>query len=308
LAGCTTGRPAGPGTPAPAARDTTLSDDAALTADARALAVRAGSYRLEQQRLLQAELELTRRCMAEHHLNYLTSSRTGDVDDWWRPDPQSRRSHGYGIRTTGASVGGEDPGDPAGRAPDAGETARYRRALVGDAGARATLRLASGREFTFGTGGCIADSRNRLYGDVFTAAQVSYAPQDAYRTLYPRIEEHPAMTAAMRQWTACMRQRGHGYPSMAAARRAVGEATGSPEVVSRLEIRIAVDDTECVLAAQIPATVDRVGGQLAGDLVARQRRELNATAALRMAALARAAAVSADGGRGLPGGRGMPVS
>ena len=290
LAGCSTTQPASPGPPVPATRGTTTSHGDVLTADALALAVRAGPYRSGQQLLLRAEVELTRQCMTARGLTYETGVPSATDDDWWRPDLDSRRHHGYGLRD---ASGAGSPGVAAGQRPT------YRRALVGDAGARATLRLASGREFTFGTSGCIAASRTRLYGDVFGAAQVSYAPQDAYRTLYPRIEADPAMTAAMGQWAACMVRRGHGYPSMAAARRAVAEAAGTPDVVSRFEIRVAVDDAECVLAARVPETVDRVGARVASELPARQRQELNATATLRAAALGQVAAV--PGVRSSPG-------
>ncbi|WP_461087967.1 hypothetical protein [Streptomyces deserti] len=255
-----------------------------LSGAALDLAVRAGPYRDDQRVLQQAEYELTRRCMAARGFDYPTSDGgTIGNDDSWQPDLDTRRSRGYGFGDPSPSPDDQyPPGLPA------AERDSYVRALTGDPEHRAVLRLSTGPEFTFGTTGCIAESRIGLYGDVIDAARVSYVPQEAHNALNDPIADSPAMREAMALWTSCMRDRGYPYDSMEAARadaRQSHDSAGSADAARRAEIRIAVADGECALVAGMPEVVDRVGRRHAAKLTAEQRADLNLAAELRAEAL-----------------------
>ncbi|MEV7995846.1 hypothetical protein AB0O67_29315 [Streptomyces sp. NPDC086077] len=251
------------------------------------LAVRAGPYRDDQQVLRQAEYKLTRRCMAARGFDYPASgSGTIGIDDSWHPDLETRRSRGYGFADPGPSPGDQyPPGLPA------AERNSYVRALTGDPERRAVLRLSSGPEFTFGTTGCIAESRIGLYGDVVDAARVSYVPQEAHNALNHPIVSSSAMREAMALWTSCMRDREYPYESMEEARADAlrsHDSAGTTDAARRAEIRIAVADGECALVAGLPKVVDRVGRRHAARLSAEQRADLSLATQLRAEALQRA--------------------
>ncbi|NJP99712.1 hypothetical protein [Streptomyces zingiberis] len=282
-AGCAQARPAASGR-APA---TAELSDAALD-----LAVRAGPYREEQLSLQQAEYELTRRCMDERGFDYPTwEGGTTGIDDSWQPDLENRRSHGYGFAGPAASPENQYPSGLS-----ATERKAYARALSGDPGKQAVLRLSSGPEFTFGTTGCIAESRIGLYGDAVDAARVFYVPQEARNALNGPIGSSPAMRAATRAWKSCMKDRGQPYGSMAEARADAHRAheAADADTARRTEVRIAMADGACALAADMPEVADRVGREQAGGLTSRQRTDLNRAAELRAAALERAQDIAGD--------------
>lgn len=278
LSGCAAPQP---DNPAPSGS----ADDAVLTPAAADLVVRAEPFRVDQWRLLRAELELTRRCLKARGLDYPTpSGGVNTDDDEWRPNLDVRRVHGYGL-----SAAVSDPAQPA--ADPATAQPGYEQALFGEPGRTATLSLRSGPRFTFPTTGCIAQSRSELYGDVMDAARVSYWPQEAYNAVRPHIETDPAMRAAIERWAQCMRDHGHPFSTMTQARDAVAErykASGASTDNRRFEVGVAVDDAGCARDAGIPSVVDQVGRRWADRLPPEQRRDLNRATRLRTAALARA--------------------
>ncbi|MDN0199266.1 hypothetical protein [Streptomyces sp. S.PNR 29] len=250
------------------------------------LALRTDPYRDDQRALLGAEDELTRRCMAGRGFDYPVRSDFSPYEDnSWRPDLNVRHARGYGFSESGPSSDDQyPPGLPAAKRAD------YARALTGDPDRRATLRLSTGPEFTFATTGCIAESRISLFGDVTSAAKVSYVPQEAYNAIHGRIADDPAMRQAMQRWRSCMKDRGFSFTSMegsrAAARRSYDVAENE-DAARRSEIRIAVADGECAQAADLPGTVDQAGRRYVLELSADLRRDLNAAAKLRFEALKR---------------------
>jgi hypothetical protein len=277
LAGCASGAPAGP---APA------SDQ--LTGAATALAIHAGSYRADQSLLARAEAELTRRCMAHRGFNYPTGhlgpgAGLGD-DEEWRPNLQRRRAVGYGLAHAGPAAAEERE-----RLLPPDQQAAYRHALDGDPTRRATLQLPSGRRFTIGATGCLAEARSQLYGDVVSAARVFYIPQEAFVAIYPQLAADPRLGAGMARWATCMAARGHRYPSTTAARDAASAAYDrtSGAAATRLERRIAVADGECALRTGLPTVIDQIGPGCAARLPAAERHDLLIATALRTAALRR---------------------
>ncbi|GAA0495555.1 hypothetical protein Ade02nite_18470 [Paractinoplanes deccanensis] len=253
---------------------------ATLSPAALDLAVRSAPYQQEQVLLARAERTLTRECMAAKGYSY-TETGTGTVlDDPWRPDLEGRRLRGYGLAKGDPPVNGPKKTPPG-----------YLRALTGDENRRATLSLSSGPRFTFATTGCLAESRARLYGDVTDAARAAYVPQEAYNALLPSIVGDPQTREAVQRWSRCMRGRGHSYASASEARAAAAGAYRAERPgaeAHRFEIRVAVADGECALAAGFPGLIDRVGRLHAGRLTARQREDLNTAAELRAAGLRQA--------------------
>lgn len=282
VAGCAQARPATPAAEPTARVSTTLSDTALD------LAVRAGTYKADQRLLSRAEKELTRQCMAAHGWDYpVSTTEFGELDDdMWRPDLNVRRRIGYGFTITGPSDGGSYPSD----LPEASRD-EYQRSLSGDPEQRATLRLFSGPKFTFGTTGCIAESRIGLYGDVIDAARVAYIPQEVYNAVHEQVVNDEATRTAVGQWAGCMAGRGFPYSSPATARAAIGETYDGPAPVGqkrRLEIEVAVADGECVFAVGLPDVVNQIGRRCVQGLAPELRQDLNLATQLRTDALERA--------------------
>jgi hypothetical protein len=285
VAGCAQTQPV---TAPPPTTTLTQQVSTTLTDEALDLAVRAGSYRTDQRLLFQAEKELTQRCMASRGWQYLAgpSGPAELEDDMWRPDLDLRRRLGYGFAATGPADGGGLPTylPPASR--DA-----YRQALTGAETQRATLHLFTGPTFTFGTTGCIAQSRVRLYGDVIDAARATYVPQEVYNAIYRQVTDDDATQAAVDRWARCMTHRDHMYRSPAEARAAVSrtyDSTGPSAASRQFEIQVAVADGECALAAGLPEVVDQVGRGHVRELAPQLRQDLNLATELRANALLQA--------------------
>jgi hypothetical protein len=278
VTGCSSEQPVTPAPPSAA--------DHALTELAHTLAAPGRRYVTGRQQLFQAELEFTRRCMLDQGLTHpAVRPDQADGDGEWTPDPDRRRSHGYGM-------------DPASHpAPDgwltelpADRRSEHIRALKGDPQRRATYRLPDGTTFNFGTTGCIAQSRVQLYGNVVDAARVSYVLQDAHQTVQTRVSADMEMRDAVAGWAACMRGRGFTVSTSSEARDVAARAYQDGDLASarRTEIRVATTDAECAIAAKIPQVAERVGRRYADQLPTEQRRELNAVAVLWNDALQRA--------------------
>ncbi|WBB77275.1 hypothetical protein O7606_13295 [Micromonospora sp. WMMD882] len=301
LAGCVHARPAGPAGPPPGSRGDTSAPGAAtpLSGAALDLAVRAGPYWDDERLLQRAERELTRRCMAARGFGQPTPGEGGGTagdDDPWQPNLAVRRQWGYGLGVSPPAPDGDyPPGLPPARRDD------YVRALTGDPGRRAVLRLAGGLEFTIGVTGCVAESRTELYGDILDAARVFYVPQEIHNTLRRQIAESAAVRVTETSWKNCMNGRGYAYESMLEARADAHRKRASVvdvHVARQAEIRIAVADGECALAAGLPDAVDREGRRHATALPAGQRADLDRAAHLRSAATRRARGVVGGGGPG----------
>ena len=288
LAGCASTQPASPAVREPGSAATGPAPT--LTARALDLAVRAEPYQEEQLLLSRAERVLTRGCMIKEGYPYPVTGTDAVLDDPWRPDLDGRRRHGYGFAQPSPSTASQYPPGLT-----KSQRAAYARALSGDSGSRATLRLSSGPRFTFATTGCIAESRVRLYGDAIDAARVDYVPQETYNALLPHVTNDPDMHKATRKWSQCMHGRGHPYASTSAARAAASSAhnTGRPAGDARqFEIQVAVADGECALAVGFPQLMDELGRRHADNLTADQRRDLNTAADLRAAGLRRARSIT----------------
>ncbi|MET9484992.1 hypothetical protein [Streptomyces sp. NPDC006638] len=278
IAGCAPARSSGPADRRGAA---------ALTDAAVDLAVQAEPFRRQQSLLRWAEEELTHRCMVDRGFPQPYGPTAHGRDDTaWRPDLDARRIRGYGFTEAAPTA---DDQYPAGLPVT--QRARYARALTGDRDHRASLRLSSGPEFTFSASGCLAEGRAGLYGDVMAAAKVSYVPQEAHNAIYGRIAQDPVMARALARWASCMKRRGHPYPSMEAARAAARHGPGGTDDARadrQFEVRTAVADAECALAADVPGAAESAGRRHAVGLTSEQRRDLNSATDLRAAALVRA--------------------
>jgi hypothetical protein len=122
----------------------------------------------------------------------------------------SARPASYGV----TSADGQD-GQPAeDRYLDslpADQRDRYRQAFQGRASEKATLRLPSGQEVTYATGGCLSQVRARLYGSAKAAIADTMAPQDVRRSFTDSLASDAAYQAALGRWRHCMAAA--GWPS-----------------------------------------------------------------------------------------------
>lgn len=140
--------------------------------------------------------------------------------------------------------------------------------------------------------GCMAGAERELYGDLRTWTRARTV-SDALESLRPSaVIADPRYTAAVGRWSRCMRERGHPYPTPAAAKDSVAPKQADvedptvpiPKQASAAEIRLAVAEATCASRTDLAATaraVDRhhadvLRGQYLADVAAKQRLQLEA--------------------------------
>ena len=292
LAGCASARPAGapdPAQPAPAT----------LTPAALALITHGGSFAADEVLLHRADETLIARCMAgrgERYVSppYTPAAATSLSDDDEHPDVAWRRTVGYSLRLTAAGPP-RDGNDAYLATLSEADQERWSAALKGDGTRMTSFHSPSGHTFTSPLDGCIADSGRWLYGSPEQANRGYYLPQDLRLMFSPKIRAEPAYRAAAARWSACMQGRGYRYTGPGEARTELSRQydRGPADVVQRAEVAVALADAQCVTAAGLTTATDRLTRQHTAVLAADARRQLNAAAADRAAALGRARALLA---------------
>jgi hypothetical protein len=252
VAGCVAGPASPPGPAAPSAR--TLERAAAvLTSDATALR--------QRWRLFNTQQVLDQRCMQKLGLRYLITSAG--------PEPPAGISTadvlapgspaGYGVIP---KAGDATPGTPAQdryvRSLPSAERARYVTALNGQADQLAALTLPSGEKGTYATGGCSAQTQERLYGSVRAAFEDVLVPQDVNLLFTNYLTHDRHHHAALARWQHCMAGNGHRAQTPTALIQSLQSKADqgmSPATLDREQRAAAAADRRCDARSGLRATL-----------------------------------------------------
>lgn len=248
------------------------------------LVTRAGTFPDRYVLLDHAEQQGTSDCMAAQGFRYAVAALPATV-----PSEQDtainladRQQHGYRL----ADAADAKPAAPAPALPPG-----YNQALLGSDADLRQVTLPGGGRVTASSAGCQARSRERLYGDLASWAEVNYLPQRLNLKLAKEVATDPTFVAAMKRWQGCMSAQGYDYtsPDDAVQRLRAGYQTaGVTPAGRRHEIAVAVADAGCQQRLRIPDTALDVKKRHARALPLADREELVAVAKLWLAAVSRA--------------------
>jgi hypothetical protein len=252
----------------------------------------------QEEFLLTAEEELIGRCMRRHGLRYIVVPRRKDDPIPSRPygsdDVTRARRYGYGIRELRRLVAGrpENPQDRYMRSLPPALAQPYMEALIGAEASRVSVALPNGHVFSQPGGGCVAETRKALYGDLRDMLRVQYMVLTIDQEVYQRVTSDRQFIAAVDAWRGCMRRRGYEFDDPGAAR----DAAAGPEVAravdaSGLDARersIAVADADCSRQTGLFTTATRLDQHYHVDVLKEREGEVLAYRERRAAALERA--------------------
>jgi hypothetical protein len=214
-------------------------------------------------------------------------------DEEWRPDRAERAQRGYGLRDAATAESGSAADRYVSHLPPARQKS-FQLAMFGDPTRRSAISFRSGRQFSFPTDGCIADSQSRIYGSPDAAARVRYVPQDLFVTAYLAMRAGPEYSAVVAAWRDCMGRKGMHYDSPADAKqRLINEyRPGAAKDAFRREVRVALADADCAERTGLPAAVVGLLRQQVERLPAAELDELARVATDRTTAVLQARALS----------------
>ena len=228
-----------------------------LSSDALNMVTQSSAFLAEQRQVNKAVVTLENSCLAKLGIPVNGGDVRVDKEQPFSPnrDPNSelaaREKVGYGIwRSTKSDVKGDRP-----RKTDTGDqVSRMEDALVGSA-APLKIKMPNGLEVSYHPDGCEANARRDLANgklEDFMTAQ--YAPQAYYSSLSAIAGKSPAFGAAMSKWQVCMAKKRFPYESPDDAYAAMQNGIdkhGPTKYWQKLEIKVAVADTQCAMAARL---------------------------------------------------------
>jgi hypothetical protein len=241
--------------------------------------------------LAEAEEILVARCMRgqgfEYHLVPADPALSEDRDfPYGIDDPAWAARHGLGwaLRDLASRQAGE--GNPNSRYTDGLPPDRrraYTQALYGTRGTALAVTIPTGQQVTMPPDGCLASAQQELYGDLRRWFPVRAITGNLASAIRPKVHADPRFTAAARQWSGCMAERGHDFrdPVDLRERFTAGSREG--------ERRVAVAEAECVVATGLARTGHRLEAELGAPVRAKYAADIRAHREFQAAALPRAA-------------------
>jgi hypothetical protein len=199
--------------------------------------------------LTDATEELTGRCMADAGLSYWPMPT---LPDEYRSPAQplsveDARAAGYAAFLLPPAPGElEREAYLDGLSPS--ELSAYNAVLDGAGGGSVVkIRTAAG-EVKISLGGCRAHALEQLFpapDDLKRFLRLDFEVSNLAATSAFAPEADPALAAATRDWSRCMRSRGRSYADLRAAAESAGEISPDPTSPPPEAIAIAVDDAIC---------------------------------------------------------------
>jgi hypothetical protein len=293
VGGCGSARP--PTTNQPDGLPAAGTGSSVLTSDAVDLVTGSGRWPSTEETLNAAIDKLVARCMQAKHLRYLVLTTTvlNNDDEAQIVGLANRRRQGYGLEQSDPSLTNR-PQDAYVATLSPSDQRHYLQALYGADSDRVAVNLPDGGQATLTNHGCQADAIRTVAADVPRWGLITYVPQQLGNRLADELSTDPNYQAAMARWRRCMVGKGIRYlnPDDAVhALRAAYQAHGVTPELSKQEIATAVADGECALAVHLPAAATDSRRALASQLPEQDRRDLNALAGDRDAAVARATTI-----------------
>jgi hypothetical protein len=273
--------------PQPVSHSTSLP-----SADMVDFATLSGSWPSGEEGLENAFNQLDLRCLQAHGINApaLPPVRIPVPEDETAAiGLPERRSTGYGLA---------DPAPPQPEPSFAGSSEGFAAVQFGPGRPRTPVVIEGNATVDTANGGCVAESHQRLAGDVATWTRLFYLPQRFNDRMFAGMTHDPRYSAALKAWSACMHSRGYSYarPDEAeSAFRSQYQKSGVTTALKRQEVRTAVDDGECQLAVHVPTKLLKIRRSLVASLPRSDLATLAAMTNLRRSAVARARSVLARG-------------
>ncbi|MFE5486124.1 hypothetical protein [Streptomyces sp. NPDC056527] len=247
----------------------------------------------EGDRLLHdAEQRLLRDCMRRHGFTYRVFPLDEDPGIRAFPyvldDTAWARRHGYGseLHRERAARAGSDPNRTYFAALSADRKAKALVAANGPSPDGLTVRLPGGGTVRRSDRGCVAESQQRLYGDVGAWFRASTRVEALQQIRRSRVTADAGYVERLGEWRSCMGRAGYEFVAPAAARASALSAV-RPLGKDR-EVELALAEVRCADESGLARTARNLDDHH-GRLLAREfRADVEARDRLRAAALPRA--------------------
>lgn len=267
-------------------------DSSPLSADMVDFATLSGSWPRGEEDLENAFNQLDHRCLEAHGINVPALPPVEipvPEDETAAVGLPERRSVGYGLA------------EPTPSQPEpsfGGSSEEFAAAQFGPGRPRTPVVIEGKATVDTASGGCVAESHQRLAGDVATWTRLFYLPQRFDDRMFASMADDPRFSAALKAWSNCVHSRGYSYaqPDEAeSALRSQYQKSGVTTALKRQEVRTAVDDGECQLTVHLPTQLLQIRRSLVAKLPRADLATLTAMTNLRRGAVAKARSVLAPG-------------
>ncbi len=254
----------------------------------------------ERDLLYDAEQQLTRSCMAARGFRMWAVPRRPLPEDRDFPyvidDVRWAARHGYGsdLQARREQVRAADPNQRYFAGLSAADRQRAVAAYNGAQSAdRLEVRDPNGMTVGRMADGCTAEVQERLYGDLATWFRVDVVTGALPALRQQQVAADGEFKAAVKKWSACMRERGLNYADPYQARAAFKDNAAATRTAGRQrqEVRTAVAEAECARDTGLTTTVRRLDRRYEARLRDQYRDEVRSKLRLERAALPRARAL-----------------
>jgi hypothetical protein len=147
--------------------------------------------------------------------------------------------------------------------------------------------------------GCTAQAQTRLYGDFARWFRTKTFTDNLTGLRMARVSAEPTFRKAVKDWSSCMRGKGHAYDDPVQARRAfTAPAAGRTAAAARrarsAEVSTAVAEAECARGSGLSEVAERLHRRHGERLRAEYRAQVNERLRLEHAALLRVPGLSSS--------------
>ncbi|WP_328501898.1 hypothetical protein OG828_20005 [Streptomyces sp. NBC_00457] len=244
-----------------------------------------------------AEQMLVKECMEEKGFKYWVGALPA-VDDLkgdgaFLTDVGWAKRHGYGSRLQkkAQNVHRDDRNNAYAKTLPREERARYSDTLLGSmSSGTLTAELPTGTTVQTSRDSCLADAKGRLYGDFETWFRAEKTATNLTPLYQSDLVKDRRFTAAVKQWSACMRAAGHDYADPPEAREKLPELTKglSEEKAYAVEVGLAVAEATCANETPLARTARALDNEYREKRLTRYGDDIAAYERMSLDALARA--------------------
>ncbi|MEU1574111.1 hypothetical protein ABZ519_23710 [Streptomyces collinus] len=212
------------------------------------------------------------------------------------------REHGYGsdLQERAEKLRTEDPNRRYFEGLTAEGRAAAKAALHGrDRRGGPSVTLPGGGVARRSGDGCTAQAQTRLYGDFARWFRTKTFTDNLTGLRTARVSAEPAFRKAVKDWSSCMRGKGHAYDDPGRARRAftapmAGKTAAATGRTRSAEVSTAVAEAECARGSGLSEVAERLHRRHGERLRAEYREQVNERLRLEHAALLRVPRLSAS--------------
>lgn len=208
-----------------------------------------------------------------------------------------RNGYGTRLRERTAELQRTDPNNKYANSLPQKDRTRYSETLEGGPSAgMLTIELPVGGTVRTPRHSCLTEAKERLYGDFETWFRAEKTATNLTGLYVPDLLKDRRLTAALKKWSACMREAGHDYADPTAVRNELPSLTKglSADAAFTTERRLAVDEAECATRTPLSATAHDLEREYRDKLRGTYGDALTAYERMRFAALERAEDITGD--------------